>query len=100
MLFTMNNDEYKENLLTTITTLGNELDLAAFFKELLSESEISDIVSRWAIFNEVRQCTPQRKIAEKYQISLAKVNKFGKVLQLENGFIRKMLDRKYDETSL
>ena len=93
-------NEYSENLLTTISSLTSEQDLYAFFSDLLSESEMSDIAVRWAILNEIKKNTSQRKIADRYQVSLAKVNKYGKILQKNNGFIKEMLDKKYDERSL
>ena len=93
-------NEYSESLLTTISSLTSEQDLYAFFCDLLSESEIADISVRWAILNEIKKSTSQRKIADQYQVSLAKVNKYGKILQKENGFIKELLDKKYDERSL
>lgn len=96
----MEYDEYKYDLLKEIAKMDNEVELEKFFKELLTESEVRDLVVRWAILNDLMQNVPQREIAKKYGTSVAKVNKGSNQLKNKSSHITKMLKYRYDETFL
>ena len=96
----MEYDDYKNDLAKEIAKIDNEVSVEKFFNCLLSEGEVHDITVRWAILNDIMKNVPQRKIAEKYKTSLAKVNKYSRHLKDKSSFLTKMLKNRYDESSL
>ena len=89
-----------ESLLTYILTLETERELQAFLEGLLGQSNFDNIILRWRVLNKLKQNVSQRTIAKEENIALSRVNQIAKILQQENNFAKKLLDKRYDETEL
>ena len=81
--------EKKENL--------EELDL--FFQEIFTPGELADLSLRWKLLTDLDRGMTQRKIAEKYSISLCKITRGSKILKKKNSIVLKLLHRKNGEKS-
>lgn len=81
------------DLLQTIISIKNLDDLESFFDEILTQGELADLSLRWKLLQDLHSGMTQRKIAEKYGISLCKITRGSKILKKENSVVHKMLDR-------
>lgn len=66
-------------------------DLAIFFKEMFTPSELVDLDLRWKLLKDLHGGMTQRKIAEKYSISLCKITRGSKLLKNDNSVALKIL---------
>lgn len=82
-----------KNLLSVICQISNISDLSSLFEELFTTAELSDLNSRWKLMQDLYSGMPQRKIAEKYGISLCKITRGSKVLKKENSSVLKILNK-------
>ena len=78
-------------LLAVISTI-NDLDaLEQFFKDLFTPAELDDLSLRWKLLKDLHKGMTQRKIAEKYGISLCKITRGSKVLKNRDSMVLKIL---------
>ena len=68
-------------------------DLNRFFKDIFTPAELDDISLRWKLLKDLHQGMTQRKIAEKYGISLCKITRGSKVLKQKGSVVLKILDQ-------
>ncbi len=80
-------------LLETISEIKDLGELELFFNEILTSGEVADISLRWKLLIDLRSGITQRKIAEKYGISLCKITRGSKILKKENSVVLKILER-------
>ncbi|MCK5096574.1 MAG: transcriptional regulator [Desulfobacteraceae bacterium] len=80
-----------KNLLRVISKISDINELNSLFEELFTSAELSDITLRWKLMKDLYSGLPQRKIAEKYKISLCKITRGSKVLKKENSSVLKIL---------
>ncbi|ACN15244.1 putative repressor TrpR (repressor of Trp operon) [Desulforapulum autotrophicum HRM2] len=66
-----------------------ELDL--FFQEIFTPGELADLSLRWKLLTDLDRGMTQRKIAEKYGISLCKITRGSKILKKKNSIVFKIL---------
>ena len=66
-----------------------ELDL--FFQEIFTPGEIADLCLRWKLLTDLEKGITQRKIAEKYRISLCKITRGSKILKKKDSIVLKIL---------
>lgn len=85
-----------KDLCTVLSDL-NPSEVESFMYDLFTTAEIEDISLRWALMNDLVQAVPQRKIADRYNISLCKITKGSAVLKKKNGLIGNILKARYDE---
>ncbi|MBF0378447.1 MAG: transcriptional regulator [Desulfamplus sp.] len=81
------------NLLEAIISINNIDDLKSFFDEMLTQGERADLSLRWKLLKELQSGMTQRKIAEKYGISLCKITRGSKILKKENSVVLKILNK-------
>jgi TrpR family transcriptional regulator, trp operon repressor len=81
-----------KNLLSVICKISNISDLNDLFEELFTTAELSDLNLRWKLMKDLYSGMPQRKISEKYGISLCKITRGSKVLKKENSSVLKILN--------
>ena len=81
-------------LLKVISSIKELDDLDRFFKDIFTPAELDDISLRWKLLNDLHQGMTQRKIAEKYGISLCKITRGSKVLKQKGSVVLKILDQK------
>lgn len=80
------------DFLETVASIKNLNDLDFFFEELFTPSELADVSLRWKLLKDLHQGMTQRKIAEKYGISLCKITRGSKILKNEHSVVLKILD--------
>lgn len=64
-----------------VKNINTEAEITAFFKELLTESEIETLSKRWRILGMLKQGYTQREIAKELQVSLCKVTRGAKIMK-------------------
>ena len=75
--------------------ISDHEEMISFFEEIFTPKEINDIVLRWQLLKELREGHTQRRIAEKYHISLCKITRGSKILKKKNSTTKKILDTLY-----
>lgn len=81
-------------LLKTISEIDDLDELESFFDEILTSGEVADLSLRWKLLIDLHCGITQRKISEKYGISLCKITRGSKILKKENSVVLKILERK------
>ena len=74
-----------------IKNLHTENETTAFFKEILTESEIETLSKRWRILNMLKDGVTQRDIAKELKVSLCKVTRGAKIIKNKNSILTKYL---------
>ena len=82
-----------QELLKVISSIKDLDELDQFLKEIFTPAELDDISLRWKLLKDLHKGMTQRKIAEKYGISLCKITRGSKVLKNENSMVLKALTR-------
>ncbi len=82
-----------DELLDVFLSMDSKEELNELFIELLTSAEREDISLRWKLLRDLHQKMPQRKIAEKYRISLCKITRGSKILKQKDSIILKLLER-------
>ena len=80
-----------EEISTLIKKFYTEAEIIAFFKELLTESEIETLSKRWRIMRMLVEGSTQREIANELGVSLCKVTRGSKILKNKNSILAKHL---------
>nr|WP_319493821.1 YerC/YecD family TrpR-related protein [uncultured Desulfobacter sp.] len=81
-----------DQLLDVILSIKNKDELESFFEEIFTPAELSDLSLRWKLLKDLHRGMTQRKIAEKYGISLCKITRGSKVLKKNGSVALKVLD--------
>jgi len=82
-----------QELLKVILSI-NELDaLNDFFSDIFTPAELDDISLRWKLLKDLHKGVTQRKIAEKYGISLCKITRGSKVLKNKDSVLLQVLNQ-------
>ena len=82
-----------QELLNVILSIDNAKDLDSFFTDIFTPAELEDISLRWKLLKDLHSGMTQRKIAEKYGISLCKITRGSKVLKNKKSVVLKVLNR-------
>lgn len=80
-----------QELLEVILSIDNLDDLNRFFEDIFTPAELDDISLRWKLLKDLHKGLTQRKIAEKYGISLCKITRGSKILKKSDSAILKVL---------
>lgn len=80
-------------LLEVISSIKDLDELTRFFNEIFTPAELDDISLRWKLLKDLHEGMTQRKIAEKYGISLCKITRGSKVLKSKDSIVLKVLGR-------
>jgi len=86
------------DLLQVISTLKNPEELERFLKDLFTPAELDDITLRWKLLKDLHKGLPQRKIAQKYKISLCKITRGSRVLKKKDAMVPHLLKQMDDDT--
>lgn len=81
------------DLLKAVLSLDRLEDLELFFKDIFTPAELDDISLRWKLLKDLNKGVTQRKIAEKYGISLCKITRGSKLLKNKGSMVKKILDQ-------
>ncbi|MBF0302266.1 MAG: transcriptional regulator [Desulfamplus sp.] len=82
-----------QDLLQTIIAIKGVAELQSFFDEILTPGELADLSLRWKLLKDLHSGMTQRKIAEKYGISLCKITRGSKILKRQNSVVQKILEK-------
>ena len=82
----------ERELLQVISSIEDLDELNRFFKDIFTPAELDDISLRWKLLKDLHQGMTQRKIAEKYGISLCKITRGSKVLKQKGSVVLKVLE--------
>ena len=74
-----------------VKNIDTEAEIVAFFRELLTDSEIETLSKRWRILELLKQGYTQREIAKELKVSLCKVTRGAKVLKDKKSILAKYL---------
>jgi len=80
-------------LLQEILTIQDLDELNQFFQEMFTPGELEDLSLRWKLLSDLHKGMTQRKIAEKYNISLCKITRGSKILKTKDSVALKLLDK-------
>jgi len=80
-----------KDLLKIISEFNDLDELNLFFNDIFTPAELDDISLRWKLLKDLYKGMTQRKIAEKYGISLCKITRGSKVLKNKNSVVLKVL---------
>lgn len=80
------------DLLKAVLSLKKHEDVELFFKDMFTPAEIEDISLRWKLLKDLHKGLTQRKIAEKYSISLCKITRGSKLLKNKDSQVLKILN--------
>jgi TrpR family trp operon transcriptional repressor len=64
-----------------------------FLKNILTETELKNLASRWEIVKLLDQGVSQRKIAKDLHLSLCKITRGSKVLKEKNSAVKKIIHK-------
>ncbi len=79
-------------LLSIIFSIDHLDDLNCFFEDIFTPAELDDISLRWKLLKDLHKGTAQRKISDKYGISLCKITRGSKILKKKNSIVLKILN--------
>lgn len=80
-------------LFEAVLALRTEDEAAAFFRDLCTLGELTDLSHRWAVVRLLDQGRPYRQIAEETSASTATITRINQWLQHGAGGYRLVLDR-------
>jgi TrpR family transcriptional regulator, trp operon repressor len=83
-------------LLDVISGIKDKDVLEQLFKDLFTPAELDDLTLRWKLLKDLHKKIPQRKIAEKYSISLCKITRGSKVLKKKECVVSNILKQLND----
>jgi len=81
-----------KELLKIISSINDLDELNRFFNDIFTPAELDDISLRWKLLKDLHNGMTQRKIAEKYGISLCKITRGSKVLKDKASVVLKVLN--------
>ncbi len=70
-------------------------EMIAFFEEIFTPKEVSDLKLRWELLKELHAGHTQRRIASDHKISLCKITRGSKILKKGNSVTKRLLDACY-----
>ena len=79
-------------LLKVMSSIDNLDDLNRFFTDIFTPAELDDISLRWRLLKDLHKGLTQRKIADKYGISLCKITRGSKILKNKDSIVLKILN--------
>jgi TrpR family trp operon transcriptional repressor len=82
-----------KELLKVISSIKDLDELNRFFNDIFTPAELDDISLRWKLLKDLHTGMTQRKISEKYGISLCKITRGSRVLKEENSVVLNVLNQ-------
>ncbi|OFZ53723.1 MAG: repressor [Bdellovibrionales bacterium RIFOXYB2_FULL_36_6] len=79
-------------LLNIILKIDDFDDLNRFFEDIFTPAELDDISLRWKPLKDLHAGLSQRKIADKYGISLCKITRGSKILKKKDSMALSVLE--------
>lgn len=89
----MNPDTNIKEIAGILAANQNRRLIENFLKNLLTESELKNLASRWEIVKLLDRGVSQRKIAKDLHLSLCKITRGSKVLKEKNSAVKKLIHK-------
>ena len=83
-----------KDLLKAVLSLDSLEDVGQFFSDMFTPAELEDLSLRWKLLMDLHQGVTQRKISEKYGISLCKITRGSKLLKSKDTVVLKLLENR------
>ena len=87
----------KEELLDIILSVKDKEELQSLFDDIMTDREMSDVVQRYLLMDDLWRGKSQRDIAAERSMSLCKITRGSKMLKKKDGFMRRWFTQKYDD---
>lgn len=81
-----------KELSQSLSAIDNVELMEEFLKCLLTENEVLEVTSRWALVKKIRDGQTQRSIASELGLSLCKITRGSKELKKDNSAFRQVLE--------
>ncbi|MBI5222600.1 MAG: transcriptional regulator [Candidatus Magasanikbacteria bacterium] len=88
------NKGYRKELVHVLSCIKNPAMMDEFLQDLLTPEELNAITTRWQIVKQLAASMPQRKIAKKLGVSIAKITRGSRELYDKEGGFWKVLKMK------
>ena len=88
----MLNSKYQKELVRILTLIKDSDLMEEFLNDLLTPAEFEDLIDRWQIVKQLARGTPQREIAKRLNVSVAKITRGSLELRNKHGGFWKMLE--------
>lgn len=88
------NQKYKNELMRLLVNIKSPKLMDEFMEDILTPREFEEIVTRWQIIKLLSKGFPQREIAKKLGVSIAKITRGSRELRDETGGFNKVLKLK------
>lgn len=79
-------------LSTTLAAIDNKELIEEFLQCILTQSEISEVTSRWTLVRRIKKGQTQRSIANELGLSLCKITRGSKELKKEDSAFKKVIE--------
>lgn len=87
-------EKYAWELLAVLKKISsNKRLLYEFLEDLLTPTELNEVIARWQIIKQLDKSVPQRDIAKNLGVSIAKITRGSRELQDETGGFRQVLKK-------
>jgi len=83
---------YKKELIKILCDINDKKLMQEFLSDLLTKSELNDIITRWQIIKQLDQGIPQRQISKNLGVSISKISRGSLELQNKKGGFKKILE--------
>lgn len=82
-----------KEIAAALAATGEEEQIEAFLKSILTKNEVAEIMSRWELVKLLDAGMSQRKISERLGISLCKITRGSKELKKPRSPFKAMIDK-------
>ena len=90
-------NEVTRELIEVFVRTKDRKEMEVLFREIFTPSEIATLTLRWQLLKDLYEGKTQRKIAADHKISLCKITRGSKLLKAEDSYLKKVLDRLYED---
>ena len=90
-------NEVTRELIDIFVRTKDRKEMEVLFREIFTPSEIDTLTLRWQLLKDLYEGKTQRKIAADHKISLCKITRGSKLLKAEDSYLKKVLDRFYED---
>lgn len=85
------NQKFRQELINLLTQIRDFKLMNKFMEDILTPVEFENITTRWQIIKQLAKGVPQRKIADKLGVSIAKISRGSRELRDKKGGFKEIL---------
>ena len=87
----MNRNIELTEIVEVIKNLSDETEIAGFFSDVFTETELETLSKRWRILKMLSEGKTQREISKQLKVSLCKVTRGAKILKDSKSIVTKYI---------